>query len=49
VGPGSETYTLGAARRIGERGKLVTVDIEAKMVECVKRRAEALGVENIDI
>ena len=48
VGPGSGTYTMGAARRIGEQGKLVTVDIEPKMVERVKQRAEAEGVENIE-
>lgn len=48
VGPGSGTYTLGAARRIGEHGKLVTVDIEPRIIERVRRRAVEEGVENID-
>jgi ubiquinone/menaquinone biosynthesis C-methylase UbiE len=48
VGPGSGTYTFGAAERIGEQGKLVTVDIEPRIIERVRRRAEARGVENID-
>jgi ubiquinone/menaquinone biosynthesis C-methylase UbiE len=48
VGPGNGTYTMGAARRVGAHGKLVTIDIEPKMVERVKGRAEAEGVENIE-
>jgi ubiquinone/menaquinone biosynthesis C-methylase UbiE len=48
VGPGSGTYTLGAAQRVGEQGRLVTVDIEPKMIERVARRAEAEGIENIE-
>ena len=49
VGPGSGTYTLGAAQRVGAQGKLVTVDIEPKMIERVRRRAEAEGLENIEV
>ena len=48
VGPGSGTYTVGAARRVGEQGKIVTIDIEPKMVERVRRKAEAEGVHNIE-
>jgi ubiquinone/menaquinone biosynthesis C-methylase UbiE len=48
VGPGSGRYTLGAAQRVGEQGRLVTVDIEPKMIERVARRAEAEGIENIE-
>ena len=48
VGPGSGTYTIGAARRVGAQGRLVTVDIEPKMIERVGRRAEAEGLENIE-
>lgn len=48
VGPGSGTYTLGAARRVGERGKLITVDIEPKMIERVRLRSAAEGIENIE-
>ena len=48
VGPGNGTYTVAAARRVGESGKVITVDIEPKMIERVKRRAQAEGVENIE-
>ena len=47
VGPGSGTYTMGAATRVGEHGRLVTVDIEPKIIERVKTRAQAKGIENI--
>ena len=48
VGPGNGTYTMGAARRIGPTGKLVTVDIEPKMIERVEQRIAAEGLTNID-
>jgi SAM-dependent methyltransferase len=48
VGPGSGTYTLGAAERAGPNGRVVTVDIEPKMIERVLCKAEANGVTNIE-
>lgn len=48
VGPGNGTYTLGAAERVGPNGRVVTVDIEPKMIERVLCKAEAKGVTNID-
>ena len=48
VGPGNGTYTLAAARRIGPGGELVTIDIEPKMIERVRRKIVAEGVTNID-
>ena len=48
VGPGNGTYTLAAARRVGESGKVVTVDFEPRMVERVERRVAAEGVTNIE-
>jgi ubiquinone/menaquinone biosynthesis C-methylase UbiE len=48
VGPGSGTYTMGAARRVGEQGKVVTVDIEPKMIERVERKARAEGITNVE-
>ena len=48
VGPGNGRYTLAAARRLGEAGKLVTVDIEPKMIERVLRRAQAEGLTNLE-
>lgn len=48
VGPGSGTYTVGAARRVGAQGRIVAVDIEPKMIERVRRKAEEEGVHNIE-
>lgn len=48
VGPGSGTYTVGAALRVGEQGKIVTVDIEPRMIERVRRKAQSEGITNIE-
>lgn len=48
VGPGNGTYTIATARRIGDKGKLVTIDIEPEMIERVKRRVEEEGIKNIE-
>jgi ubiquinone/menaquinone biosynthesis C-methylase UbiE len=48
VGPGSGTYTLAAARRVGADGSVVAIDIEPKIIERVRRRAEEEGVTNLD-
>src|SRR3990170_6952043 len=33
VGPGNGTYTMATARALGAQGRLITVDIEPKMIE----------------
>jgi ubiquinone/menaquinone biosynthesis C-methylase UbiE len=48
VGPGNGRYSLETARRVGSKGKLVTIDIEPKMIERVQRRAQAEGVTNLE-
>lgn len=48
VGPGNGTYSVATARRIGSEGKLVTIDIEPKMIERVSSRAQMEGVSNIE-
>lgn len=48
VGPGNGTYTVATAQRVGDKGKVVTIDIEPKMIERVTRRAQGEGVENIE-
>jgi ubiquinone/menaquinone biosynthesis C-methylase UbiE len=48
VGPGSGTYTIAAARRVGGKGKVVAVDIEPKNIERVQRRARAEGITNLE-
>jgi ubiquinone/menaquinone biosynthesis C-methylase UbiE len=48
VGPGNGTYTVATARRVGDKGKVVTIDIEPKMIERVIRKAQTEGVDNIE-
>jgi ubiquinone/menaquinone biosynthesis C-methylase UbiE len=48
VGPGNGTYTIAAAKRIGETGRIVTIDIEPKMIERVRETARKEGVTNIE-
>jgi ubiquinone/menaquinone biosynthesis C-methylase UbiE len=48
VGPGNGRYTLATARRVGDSGRVVAIDIESKMVERVRIRAEAEGVANVE-
>jgi ubiquinone/menaquinone biosynthesis C-methylase UbiE len=48
VGPGNGTYTLAAAQRIGAEGKLVTIDIEPKMIEHVKQKIITESISNIE-
>ena len=48
VGPGNGTYTVAAAKAIGESGQLITIDIEPKMIQRVKKRIQMEGIHNID-
>ena len=48
VGPGNGTYTVATARRVGNNGKVITVDIEPKMIERVTRRTQVEGISNIE-
>jgi ubiquinone/menaquinone biosynthesis C-methylase UbiE len=48
VGPGNGTYTMTTARRVGDAGKVITIDIEPKMIERVKKRAQLEGIDNIE-
>jgi ubiquinone/menaquinone biosynthesis C-methylase UbiE len=48
VGPGNGRYTLEIARRVGDTGKVITVDIEPKMIERVMQRARAEGITNLE-
>lgn len=48
VGPGNGTYTLATARRVGQEGQVLAVDIEPRMIERVRRRAKAEGVTNVE-
>jgi len=43
-GPGMGYFTLELARRVGPAGRVVAVDIQSKMLEKLKRRAEKAGL-----
>ena len=48
VGPGSGTYTLGAANQVGTDGNVVTVDIEPKIINRLTKRLENECISNVD-
>ena len=47
VGPGNGRYTVETARHVGPAGKVVTIDIEPKMIELVEERAQGEGITNL--
>jgi len=48
VGPGNGRYTIETARRVGNTGRVITIDIEPKMIERVCQRAQAEGITNLE-
>jgi ubiquinone/menaquinone biosynthesis C-methylase UbiE len=48
VGPGTGTYTIASARRVGDQGKVVAIDIEPKMIERVQKKIAQEEVTNIE-
>jgi ubiquinone/menaquinone biosynthesis C-methylase UbiE len=48
VGPGNGTYTVATARWVGDGGRVIAIDIEPKMVERARHRAQVEGIENIE-
>jgi ubiquinone/menaquinone biosynthesis C-methylase UbiE len=48
IGPGNGRYSVATAQHLGPHGKLVSVDIEPRMIERLQVRARAAGVANID-
>ena len=48
VGPGNGRYTVATARRVGDAGQVVAIDIEPKMVKRVRSRVEAEGIANVE-
>jgi ubiquinone/menaquinone biosynthesis C-methylase UbiE len=43
-GPGMGYFTLEAARRVGERGRVVAVDLQPRMLAALRRRAARAGL-----
>ncbi len=48
VGPGNGTYTIATARAVGDAGQVITIDIEPKMIDRVKKRIQEEGITNIE-
>jgi ubiquinone/menaquinone biosynthesis C-methylase UbiE len=48
VGPGNGRYSIETARQVGEHGRLITIDIEPKMIERVQHRAKEEGISNLE-
>jgi ubiquinone/menaquinone biosynthesis C-methylase UbiE len=48
VGPGNGRYSIESAHRVGAKGKLISIDIEPKMIERVRQRAKDEGVNQLE-
>ena len=48
VGPGAGGYTLAAARRVGPTGKIISGDIEPKIIERLKVRLQEEHITNVE-
>jgi ubiquinone/menaquinone biosynthesis C-methylase UbiE len=49
-GPGMGFFTLELARRVGASGRVVAVDIQPRMLQGLKRRAQRAGLlERVDV
>ena len=48
VGPGKGNYTLASADRLGDQGRLVTIDIEPKIIQRLDVRLREEEIYNID-
>lgn len=47
VGPGDGVHSIPIARALGSAGVLEVLDIQPKMLESLKARADAMGIQNI--
>jgi ubiquinone/menaquinone biosynthesis C-methylase UbiE len=48
LGPGPGAFSLDAARRLGEKGRLIAVDVQPEMIARLERRARGAGSANIE-
>lgn len=46
LGCGMGYFSIAMARLVGERGRVISVDIQEKMLETVRRRAERQGLQS---
>jgi ubiquinone/menaquinone biosynthesis C-methylase UbiE len=47
IGCGAGYFSLGLAKLVGERGKVICLDLQAKMLDRLLQRARRLGVDKI--
>ncbi len=47
IGCGEGFFSILAAKKVGEKGKVFAVDIDASAIEKLKQKAEAEGLKNI--
>jgi ubiquinone/menaquinone biosynthesis C-methylase UbiE len=45
VGPGMGYFSIPLARRVGDRGRVIAADVQAPMLESLKKRAAKHGLE----
>ena len=48
-GCGSGHYTIAAAKRVGEKGRVYAIDIQRDLLQAVKSTAELNNLKNIEI
>ncbi|MDG2126020.1 MAG: class I SAM-dependent methyltransferase [Verrucomicrobiales bacterium] len=48
MGSGNGYHSLKMAKTVGEKGKIVAVDAQPEMLEMLKVRAKAEGIENVE-
>ena len=47
IGTGTGHLAINAAKNVGRKGRVIGIDISPKMIEIAQRKAEALGLKNI--
>lgn len=48
VGCGPGRVAVAAGERVGPEGRVIALDVQARMIEATRRRAEARGVETVE-
>lgn len=49
VGAGSGYHTFRLSPMVGEKGKIYAVDIQQEMLDLMKKKAEKLGIKNVEL
>ena len=47
VGPGPGTFTVEAARRVGNQGEVSVIDIQSRMISRLDRKLQREGISNV--